>query len=183
MIDSSQVFDISDENEIIRFVSDASMKIGLPDILINCAGANTARANVADIKTSDLEWMLKINMIAPFIFMRETYKQIAGKKAGLFINILSTVCRFSNEGIGAYTASKAGLDALTNVFRKEVRGNRIRICSVYPGGVNTAFRENPRPDYLAPEAVADAVLAMTAFDENTAVDELVLRPIVEKNYC
>jgi len=177
-----KAFDVSNEDDIIGFVKDASIHLGQLDILVNCAGANTARAFVADIKTVDLEWMLRVNTIAPFIFMREVYKSMNRKKAGQFINVLSTVCNFSNEGIGAYTASKSGFNALVNVFRKEVRDSNIKVCSIFPGGVDTPFREAIKPEYLDPENVAETIMTMMLFDDNTSIDELVIRPLIEKNY-
>ncbi|MCE4566603.1 SDR family NAD(P)-dependent oxidoreductase [Maribellus sp. CM-23] len=177
-----EAFDISNESKIISFVASVYEKLGTIDILVNCAGANTAKANVADIQTSDLEWMIKVNMVAPFIFMKEVYQRVQNQESALFINILSTVCNFSNEGIGAYTASKAGFDALLKVFRKEVRQKNVRVCSIYPGGVNTPFRNADKPAYLSPQSVADAIISMMQYDDNTSIDELVIRPLIEKNY-
>lgn len=177
-----EVFDITNEAAIIGFVNNAKKTLGNFDVLVNCAGANPVKALVADMKTCDLDYMLKVNTIAPFIFMREVYKCMQTNSLGLFINVLSTVCNFSNEGIGAYTASKAGFDALVKIFRKEVRDQEIRVCSIYPGGVDTAFRENARPDYLNADDVAEAIISMMLFDEKTSIDELVIRPIIEKNY-
>lgn len=177
-----ETFDISNEDDIINFVKNASNYLGQFDILVNCAGVNSAKALVSDIKTADIEWMVKINMIAPFIFMREVYKSMQIEKPGLFINVLSTVCNFSNEGLGSYTASKAGFDALVKVFRKEVRESNKRVCSIYPGGVDTPFRDAARPAYLNVENVAEAIISMMLFDDKTSIDELVIRPIIEKNY-
>ncbi len=179
----SDTFDISDENRIICFINEVKKKLGDIDILINCAGANPARAKGVDIQTADLELMIKVNLTAPFIFMREVSKGMIKKQEGQIININSTVSLYSNEGIGAYTASKAGFDALTKVFRKELRSSNIRVCSIYPGGINTPFRESVREDYLNPEAVADSIISILRMDENIAVDEFVLRPYVEKNFC
>jgi len=176
-------FDISDEARIIKFVNDASNRLGKIDILVNCAGANSARDQVCNIKTSDLESMIKVNLVAPFIFMKEVYNScMSDRKEGLIINVLSTVCNYSNEGIGAYTASKAGFDALVKVFRKEARDNNVKVCSIYPGGVNTAFRSEDKPEYLNPETVVDAIISMMEFGGNAIVDELVIRPMIEKNF-
>lgn len=174
-------FDATIEEDIKQFVENANKKLGGIDILVNCAGANTAKSPVKDIETSDLEYMLKLNFIAPFVFMKEVHKSMANIGGGLIINVLSTVCNFSNEGIGAYTASKASLDALVKVFRKEVR-DYIRVCSIYPGGVNTAFRDIDKPEYLKAEEIADSIIFIMLFGGDTSVDELVIRPIIEKNY-
>ncbi|MBN2616976.1 MAG: SDR family oxidoreductase [Spirochaetales bacterium] len=177
-------FDLTNEEEVDRFVDKAVTLFGHIDVLINCAGANSSRSSVSDLKTSDLLNMININLVAPFTLMREVYnKSMRERKSGIIINILSTVCNFSNEGIGAYTASKTGFDGLLKVFRKEVRENNIKVCSVYPGGVDTPFRDVSRPLYLKPETVANAVISILDYDDNACIDELTIRPMVEKNYC
>jgi NADP-dependent 3-hydroxy acid dehydrogenase YdfG len=178
----AKAFDIIEESEIKTFVQEAKQKLGGIDILINCAGLNSARGKVEDIKLSDLEYMIKVNCIAPFIFIQEVIRDMTKQKNGFVINVLSTVCLFSNEGIGAYTASKAAIDALTKVLRKEVRKDNIRITSIYPGGVNTAFRAQDRPEYLHPDDVRDSILNVITAGANVALDDIIIRPIVETNF-
>lgn len=178
-----QAFDISDYNAIEHFVSNATSHLGRIDILINCAGANTSRDSVANIDIEALEWMLKVNMLAPCVFMQQVYKQsMKEQQKGMVINVMSTVCSFSNEGIAGYTAAKSGFDALTKVFRKEVREEGIKVCAIYPGGVDTPFRDSERPEYLEPNSVVDAIIYMANQSNNVCVDELVVRPLIEKNY-
>jgi NAD(P)-dependent dehydrogenase (short-subunit alcohol dehydrogenase family) len=179
----SRAFCLSSEEEIVRFVADAESRLGPVEVLINCAGLNSARAEVAEMSTADLDWMLAINLRAPLIFMRECFRGMRARRAGHIVNVLSTVCLFSNEGIGAYTASKAGLDALTKVFRKEARTAGVKVTSIYPGGVNTGFRAQSRPDYLSPESVAEAIVSVLKLGDETAVHDLVFRPMTESNFC
>jgi len=178
----ARTFDLLSEADCIRFVRDSEHKFGQIDILINNAGANTHRAKVEDMNTDAFLYMLKLNTLVPSIFMREVVKPMIIRKNGLIINILSTACLFTNEFIGEYSASKAALDSLTKIFRKEVRKDHIRVCSVYPGGTNTPFRSTPRPEYMPPEAVANAVLNVVTSDPNIALDDIVLRPFVEMNF-
>ncbi|MCE0494784.1 SDR family oxidoreductase [Vibrio salinus] len=178
-----QSFDISDYDRIVEFVLQAKAQIGEIEFLVNVAGVNSARAKVEAIDIADLEWMIKVNMIAPFVFMKEVYNQsMKPKGKGTIINVMSTVCQFSNEGIGAYTASKSGFDALTGVFRKEARVNGVKICGIYPGGVDSPFRESDRPDYLAIDDVVNSILYMINQSDNACIDELVVRPMVERNF-
>lgn len=178
----SKAFSVTEETDIVHFVSESCSRLGGIDVLINCAGANTARGNVGDISTADLDYMISINLRAPFIFMREVYKAMKPQKSGTVVNVLSTVCLFSNEGIGSYTASKAGIDALTKVFRKEVRNEGIRVCSVYPGGTDTPFRGNKRDDYMSPDSVAQAIVSMLTLPDDVVMHDLVFRPMVEGNF-
>lgn len=120
-------FEITDETKIFSFVKDVENKLGPVDVLINCAGANTSRASVKDIPLSDFQYMMNLNTIAPLNFIKACYPYMSDKKQGLIINILSTCCLFSNEGLGSYTASKGALDSLTKVLRKEARKDNIRV--------------------------------------------------------
>ncbi len=177
------VFDATNFTQVRKFIQDAHTKLGHFDVLVNCAGANTSRGNIADLPLEDLNELVQLNMYSPFVFMQEVYnRSMKERQQGMIINVLSTVCGFSNEGIGAYTASKAGFDALTKVFRKEVRENGVKVCAIYPGGVDTPFRAAERPEYLDVESVSEAILFMANQSKISSVDELVIRPLIEKNY-
>ncbi|MBD0785161.1 SDR family oxidoreductase [Vibrio sp. Y2-5] len=179
-----QAFDATNVELINQFVADVNKTLGSIDVLVNCAGANTSRSAIADLSVDDLMGLVQLNMMSPFVFMKQVYNaSMKPRGQGVVINVLSTVCGFSNEGIGAYTASKAGMDALTKVFRKEVRERGVKVCAIYPGGVDTPFRAADRPEYLDPEQVVDAILFMASQNGISSVDELVIRPLVEKNYC
>jgi len=178
----AKAFDVIVGKEIKKFVGEAKEKLGGIDILINCAGLNPAKNRVEDIKTEELEYMIKINFVAPFIFIKEIIKDMRERQSGLVINIMSSVCLFSSEGIGAYSASKSGFDALAKILRKEVRKDHIGVCSIYPGGVDTPFRANARPDYLRPDDVTNAIIQVIKAGPDVAYDEIVLRPFVETNF-
>lgn len=178
----SRAFDVTDSAAVASFVAAAEARFGALDVLVNCAGANSARGPVAGIAEADLDSMMRLNCYAPLAFMRAAYPAMAARGRGLVLNVLSTCCLFSNEGTGAYTASKAALDALTKVFRKEARAAGLRVSAVYPGGINTPFRAKAREDYLDPAKAAEAILALAAMDESVAPDEFVLRPLVETNF-
>lgn len=178
-----RAFDATDSEMTKDFIAGALLELGQVDVLVNCAGANTSRHKVEALPVDTLNELLALNTVSPFVFMQEIYnRSMKPRNEGMIINVLSTVCHFSNEGIGAYTASKASFDALTKVFRKEVREYGIKVCAIYPGGVDTPFREAERPLYLSAEQVADAVLYMASQPAQAVVDELTIRPLVEKNY-
>jgi NAD(P)-dependent dehydrogenase (short-subunit alcohol dehydrogenase family) len=176
-------FDVTDFPRIGAFVSAAVGRFGGVDVLVNCAGANSARSPLEAMELGDLDAMMRLNCHAPAEFMRACHGPMAAAGKGLVVNVLSTCCLFANEGLAAYTASKSALDGLAKVYRKEARKAGIRVCSVYPGGINTSFRPQERPEYLAPEAAADAIIAIMKMDASLAPDEFVLRPFVETNYA
>jgi len=126
--------------------------------------------------------MLAVNLRAPFILMREAFSDMKKKQSGHIINILSTVCHADMERMSVYTAAKKGLEGLSNVFRKEARAYNIRVTSIYPGGTDTEFRKEARPEYMRAESVADAVYASLTLPEDLVVHHMTFRPMVETNF-
>ena len=175
-------FDLCFEAPALDFLAKVRAELGGIDVLINNAGFNPRKARLVEVATEVFDSILAVNLRAHFMVMRECARDMKEKGGGHVINILSTVCHSDMETMGAYTAAKEGLRALTNVFRKEAREDGIRVTAVYPGGTDTDFRPNPRPDYMKPSSVADAVLTALTLPEDLVVHELTFRPMGENNF-
>ncbi|MEG3765307.1 SDR family oxidoreductase [Alteromonas sp. 14N.309.X.WAT.G.H12] len=176
-------FCVTDAKHTTDFIKRATQKYGNIDILVNCAGLNNVRKTGIDTCHSELSWLMEVNFYAPIRFMKAVVPSMQSRKHGVVINILSTACLFSNPSIAAYTASKAALDAYTKVMRKELRQDNIKMLSVYPGGIDTPFREADRPEYLQASDVAKAVFNLLQTAQYAHVHELVIRPQSEENFC
>ncbi|WP_127025728.1 SDR family NAD(P)-dependent oxidoreductase [Rheinheimera mangrovi] len=179
----SQHFSVTKPAAIHQFCQQAKQQWGDVDVLINCAGGNSSRSAATEPDWSAIEQMMQLNFYAPLHFIQKLVPAMKEQGKGVVLNVLSTVCLFSNPGISAYSASKAALDSYSKVLRKELNGTGVKVLSVYPGGVDTEFRAASRPDYLSAEEVADAVLLMLASSAKAHIHELVLRPAVETNFC
>jgi NAD(P)-dependent dehydrogenase (short-subunit alcohol dehydrogenase family) len=174
-------FDLTEEEELCDFYRGAVEQNGPLDVLINNAGYNHRKALLWEVGTEDFDRMMAVNLRAPFLLMRESFPDMK-KQGGHVVNILSTVCHSSNETMGVYTAAKAGLQAMTDIFRKEARPFNIRVTSIYPGGTDTPFRKAKRPEYMRPESVAEAVYTALTLPEDLVVHHLTFRPMVETNF-
>ncbi|MDX3773440.1 SDR family oxidoreductase [Chromatiaceae bacterium AAb-1] len=175
-------FDATDRQAVAAFCLQAEQRHGPADILINCAGANNSRSAAAAPQWLQLEQMMQLNFYAPLCFIEQLLPAMLHRKQGCILNVLSTVCLFSNPGIAAYTATKAALDAYSKVLRKELHGSGVKVLSVYPGGVDTDFRTAARPEYLRPAEVADAISSMLSAGAGAHMHELVIRPAAEVNF-
>lgn len=179
----AQNLDVKDTVAIEEFVQRSENTLGPIDVLINNVGANTAKASLIDIDLEDWEHMYSVNMRAPMLFSRAVAQSMVKRKsAGVIVNIQSSVCLFSNPGVATYTATKSGFDALSKVFRKELRDHHIKVFNVYPGGIDTEFRTLDRPDYLSPDDVALTVVNNLELPDALYIDDIVLRPFVERNF-
>lgn len=178
----ASAFDLADEAAILAFFEAARSELGPAEILINNAGFNPRKAPLAEVTTADFDAIVAINLRAPFILSREALRDMIPQRRGHIVNILSTVCHFANETMGAYTAAKQGLAGLTGVLIKEARSQGVRVSAIYPGGTDTTFRANQRPDYLHPDSVAAAIHAVLTLPEELVVHSLTFRPMVENNF-
>jgi short-subunit dehydrogenase len=178
----SESFCLSDKKKIKDFVSNAKINFGDIDILINCAGLNSSRAPAIKPDWQTLSWMMKINFFAPLRFIELVLPNMLSNRKGVVLNVLSTTCLYSNSGTSQYSASKSALDSYSKVLRKELHGLGIKVLSLYPGGINTDFREQNRAEYLSAEDVADAILNMLFTKSNVHIHEMVIRPESENNF-
>lgn len=174
-------FDMKDRDSLNTALESIS-KDGGVDILINNAGFNAGKDEVKDININDLEDMISVNAIAPLICIQKCIPSMLEKKEGMIVNILSTTCLFSNPNNGGYTASKATFQALSKILVKEVKEEGIKVLDVYPGGVDTNFREIDRPEYLKPETIAKHIVYAIENNDDGMIQEIIVRPTCENNY-
>ena len=176
----AECFDLTDGEKRHRFCDHVKQEFGTVDVLVNAAGANTKKDKVAEINLDDLRYMFELNCVSGLGMIQEIYPMMAERKKGLFVNILTSCCLFSNPMAGSYTASKDAMEGISKILTKEARADHIGVCNVYPGGVDTNFRPKSNPDYLRPETVAKMIRNCIEVEDG-CVHDIVLRPFVEDN--
>lgn len=178
----SKVFSVRDPEAIKTFVHNAEEQLGDLHILINCAGLNSRKDLIEDISLEDWDEMMEVNVRAPMLFSQQVMRKMKKAKQGLIVNILSSVCFYHGETMGAYTASKGAFQSLTGVMRREAAKCGVNVMAVYPGGINTSFRPKENKDYMSPEGVATCIINAMQTSPDVMVHELVMRPQVENNF-
>lgn len=130
--------DVMKNDEIISAIRTTVKELGPIDILVNSAGTFTLKE--IHLMT-DEEWreMLKVNLTAPFVAIREVLPSMIERKKGRIINIGSNSGKDGAPKAGAYAASKHGLLGLTKSVAREVAPLGITVNSICPGYVNTAM--------------------------------------------
>ena len=125
-------FDISQTENIEEFIDNASNKLGGLDCLINNAGIT--KDNLA-IRMSIEEWqkVIDINLTSTFLMSKFAIKKMLKNKKGKIINITSVVGHTGNLGQANYTASKAGIVAMSKSLAIEYAKKNITINCVSPG--------------------------------------------------
>jgi NADP-dependent 3-hydroxy acid dehydrogenase YdfG len=154
---------------------------GAPDLLINNAGIFDPKP-MHVLTGEELERMLKINLIAPFLVLRAFLPEWREQRRGHVITIGSIADRTIFPGNAAYSASKFGARAMHEVLRVETKGTGVRTTLVSPSSTDTPIwdpvlqqgdsRFPPRSAMLGADAVADAVVWAATQPATVNIDEL-----------
>ncbi len=176
-------FDLAEPEAPARLYEAAKRELGgFPEVLVNNAGFNARKSPALEIEAGELDAQYAVNLRAPILLCREAMRDMAAARRGRIVNVVSTTALFANETMGVYTAMKTGLRGFTTVLQKEARQYGVKVLGIYPGGVDTEFRANPRPDYLRPESAARLIVDAIYAPEDAVIHELVFRPLVESNF-
>ncbi len=134
-------FDISEHDNIEKFIDDAESDLGGLDILINNAGMNMDNLS---LRMKDEEWkkVIDINLTSTFLLTKYSIKKMMKNKFGRVVNIASVVGHTGNLGQSNYSASKAALVGMSKSLAIEYAKKNITINCVSPGFIQTSMTEN-----------------------------------------
>lgn len=175
-------FDLAAPSAAVALYAAASAVLGGVDILINNAGANLGKTPVVDVAETVLDASYAINFRAPYLLCREALREMGARKGGHIVNVVSTIARTSAPNYSTYCSLKYALHGFTQCLIKEARLVNVKVTGVYPGGTDTDFRPEVRPDYLKPESAAKMIVDCINAPDDVVVHELVYRPMVESNF-
>ena len=134
-------FDISQSENIEDFIDKATTELGGNlDCIINNAGITQDNLS---IRMSLEEWknVIDINLTSTFLLSKFAIKKMLKNKSGKIINITSVVGHTGNVGQANYTASKAGIVAMSKSLAIEYAKKNININCISPGFIKTAMTD------------------------------------------
>jgi 3-oxoacyl-[acyl-carrier protein] reductase len=134
--------DVTVEADIDRAVAAAGQNLGPVDILVNNAGIVGRSAPTWELTKADLEEVLAVNLVGPFLCCRAVIPGMLARRYGRVVNIASIAGKEGNPTLGPYSASKAGLIAFTKALAKEVvQKGDITVNAVSPAVIATPILE------------------------------------------
>ena len=153
-------------------------KRGGLDILVNNAGVGLFKP-VAETTVADWHAVLDTNVSGVFYGCHAALPHLKARGGGWIINISSLASKNAFPNGAAYCASKAALNAFSEVLMQEVRHDGIRVAEILPGSVNTGFGglTNTKSEWaLMPEDVATVVMDLVSHPARSLPSRVEIRP-------
>jgi len=130
------VFDVTDEEKVVRAISEIEKEVGVIDILVNNAGI-IKRTPMHEMSAADFRLVVDIDLNAPFIMAKAVIPAMIKKGGGKIINICSMMSELGRETVSAYAAAKGGLKMLTKNIASEYGQYNIQCNGLGPGYIAT----------------------------------------------
>ncbi|HWR37215.1 MAG TPA: SDR family oxidoreductase [Clostridia bacterium] len=171
--------DVRDPKSVARLFVALKKQFGKLDILVNNAGVAHPLQDVDRLPLEVWTEVVGTNLTGLFLTTRSAVALMA--RGATIVNNLSVSAKTVFPGMSAYNASKHGALGFTDSLREELRPRGIRVIGLVPGATSTEiwkqfWPDAPRERMMAPESIAEALLAAILLPQNTTVSELVITP-------
>jgi short-subunit dehydrogenase len=167
--------DVSDDKLVPEVVADTKEKYGKINLLINNAGMYSPGS--LDIPIQSFEDMVRVNLMAPFVWMKAVIPIMKEQKSGYVINIASRAGKIGFIGDGAYGASKFGLVGLNESLYRELASSGICFTAICPSWVNTKMADGAPMEVgemIQPNDILKTVQWLLSLSPSVRVRELTL---------
>ena len=136
---SGYVVELTSDDDVSLVTAKSIIDRGQSDILVNNAGITGGNATTWDLDPGIWRRVIEVNLIAPYLTCRAVAPHMLKRGWGRIINVASVAGKEGNPNASHYSASKAGLIALTKSLAKEVATRGVLVNAVAPAVARTAM--------------------------------------------
>ena len=157
--------DATDSADVERVFGAIVGEFGAIDGLVHCAGGFRF-AHADTIANQDVDFLINTNLKSSILVVREALRYMKSRNFGRIVLVSSASTLHPGAGTGAYTASKAGINALVQSVAEEVRNGDININAVLPSVIDTDAnrKDMPKGDFgkwVSPHSLSTIVFLLT----------------------
>jgi 2-dehydro-3-deoxy-L-rhamnonate dehydrogenase (NAD+) len=163
---SGQVVELTDQSAVDAATQATIKQHGQIDILVNNAGITGGNATTWDLDPQVWRRVIEVNLIAPYLTCRAVVPHMMQRGFGRIVNVASVAGKEGNPNASHYSASKAGVIALTKSLAKEVATKGILVNAVAPAVARTAMFEQMTQAHI------DYMLSKIPMGRFVEVDEI-----------
>jgi 3-oxoacyl-[acyl-carrier protein] reductase len=140
--------DVTDWSQVERAAAESFAALGRIDILVAAAGITGPNAPLADYPVADWARVIDINLTGVFHCCRAVVPYMLRTDYGRIVNISSVAGKEGNPNAAAYSASKAGVIAITKSLGKELARTGVRVNAVTPAVFRSPLLAQMKQDFI-----------------------------------
>ena len=145
---STSIVELSQESAVAAATAAAIHAHGHIDILVNNAGITGGNGPTWELDPAVWRRVIDVNLIGPFLACRAVVPHMLEQGYGRIVNIASVAGKEGNPNASHYSASKAGLIALTKSLAKELATRGVLVNAVSPAAAKTAIFDSMTPQHI-----------------------------------
>ena len=162
----SRCVDVSAFENVIAAVQTVADAAGQIDIMVNNAGISGVNTTVADYPVDEWQRVIEINLNGVFYGCKAVVPHMIARGYGRIVNMASVAGKEGNPNASAYSASKAGVIALTKSLGKELAAHDIAVNCVTPAAARTTIFDQMTQEHV------DYMLSKIPRERFVALDEI-----------
>jgi 3-oxoacyl-[acyl-carrier protein] reductase len=136
---SSVQVELTNEASVEAALQATLQRHGQVDILVNNAGITGGNGTTWELDPALWRRVIEVNLVAPYLVCRAVAPHMIARRYGRIVNIASVAGKEGNPNASHYSASKAGLIALTKSLGKELAKSGVLVNAVTPAAAKTAM--------------------------------------------
>lgn len=141
---TARILDLTDD----AAVAEAAQAAGAVDILVNNAGITGGNAVTWELDPAIWRQVMEVNLTAPFVLCRALVPGMIARGYGRIVNIASVAGKEGNPNAAHYSASKAGVIALTKSLGKELTETGVLVNCVTPAAARTPIFDQMSAEHI-----------------------------------
>ena len=158
--------DLSDLESTRRVMDVTATRFGGIDVLVNVAGGFRWET-LADGDVETWDQLYAMNLRTAVVCCKTVLPAMLARGSGRIINIGAAAAARAGVGMGAYTASKAGVQRLTESLSEELKDRDITVNAILPGTIDTPRNRADMPDadftrWVAPQTIAGVIVFLAS---------------------
>jgi 3-oxoacyl-[acyl-carrier protein] reductase len=159
-------WDVSSFDACAAGVKKVEAELGPIDILVNNAGITGGNAPLWELTPDVWRRVIEVNLVAPYLTCRAIVPHMVRAGYGRIVNIASIAGKEGNPNASHYSASKAGLIALTKSLAKELAATGVLVNCVTPAAAKTELFAQMKQEHI------DYMLSKIPMNRFVNVEEL-----------
>jgi 2-dehydro-3-deoxy-L-rhamnonate dehydrogenase (NAD+) len=144
-----EVVELTDDAAVAAATAQAAATEGRIDILVNNAGITGGNGPTWELDPAVWRRVIEVNLVAPYLTCRHVVPHMLAQRYGRIVNIASVAAKEGNPNASHYSASKAGLIALTKSLAKEVATQGVMVNAITPAAAKTAIFDQMSAQHIA----------------------------------